>query len=276
MSVLGLHWIDWLILFGYFAAVIYLGVFLGGKKTKNLGDFFVAGGRWGAMVSFIFVFASALAGNEAVVVSKGAYTSGLAGFWLWGNFIFATPIYFLFATYYRRARVYNLAEFLEMRYGTGVAALYSIVAGVICVLFIGMFLLAVANILGGSLGFPVQPCIWAIAIIVAAYVYSGGMMSTLLTDLLQGLMCLFILGFLFLPYLWNAAGGIESLRALPPHTWNFTGPGMELSKVIALCLTAAAGGIAAPWIYSWIAVSKDERAATECALGPPLEATWQR
>ncbi|MEX0642572.1 MAG: sodium:solute symporter family protein [Pirellulales bacterium] len=265
MSFLGLGGFDWCVLVAYFAAVIYLGVFLGGKKTKNLGDFFVAGGRWGPLVSFIFVFASALAGNEAVVVSKGAYISGLAGFWLWGNFIFATPIYFLFATYYRRARVYNLAEFLEMRYGAGVAALYSVVAGFICLLFIGMFLLAVARILGGALDFPVQPCIWVIALIVAAYVYSGGMMSTLITDLLQGLMCLFILGFLFLPFLWNAAGGFEALQSRPPETWNFTGPGMELSKVIALCLTTITGGIAAPWIYNWIAVSKNEQAATQCA-----------
>lgn len=265
MSFLGLHWLDWCVLGVYFAAVLYLGVFLGAKNTKNLGDFFVAGGRWGPIVSFIFVFASALAGNEAVLVSSTAYKSGLAGFWMWGNFIFATPIYFLFATYYRRARVYNLAEFLEMRYGTGVAAVYSFVAGIICVLFIGTFLLAVGQILTGSMGINVQVCIWTIAIVVSAYVYSGGMMSTLITDLLQGLMCLFVLAFLFLPFLWNAAGGFTALQTLPLEKWNFTGPGMELSKVIALCLTTITGGIAAPWIYGWIAVSKNEKAATQCS-----------
>jgi solute:Na+ symporter, SSS family len=265
MHFLGLNWIDWSVLAAYFAIVIYLGVFLGAQKTKTLGDFFVAGGRWGALVSFVFVFASALAGNEAVVVSGRAYHSGLSGVWLWWNFLFATPIYFLFSTYYRRARVYNLAEFLEMRYGTGVAALYSLVAGVICLLFIGTFLLAVAKILAGLMGVPVPVCIWTISLIVAAYVFSGGMMSTLLTDLLQGVMCLFILGFFMLPYLWSAAGGLEALRALPAETWNFTGPGMSWARVLALNVSAVAGGIAAPWIYNWIAVSKNERAATQCA-----------
>jgi SSS family solute:Na+ symporter len=265
MRFLNLHLVDWIVLAAYFGAVLYLGVFLGAKKTKDLGDFFVAGGRWGPIVSFIFVFASALAGNEAVLVSSTAYKSGLAGFWMWGNFIFATPIYFLFATYYRRARVYNLAEFLEMRYGTGVAAVYSLVAGIICVLFIGTFLLAVGQILTGSTGVNVQACIWTIAIVVAAYVYSGGMMSTLITDLLQGVICLFVLGFLFLPFLWHAAGGLPALQSLPAEKWNFTGPGMELSKVIALCLTTITGGIAAPWIYGWIAVSKNEKAATQCS-----------
>ena len=213
------------------------------------------------------MFASALAGNEAVLVSGKSYTAGLSGFWMWGNFLFATPIYFLFATYYRRARVYNLAEFLEMRYGTGVAAVYSLVAGIICLLFIGTFLLAIGQILAGSLQMEhhVQYFIWFIAVVVAAYVFSGGMMSTLLTDLLQGLLCLFILGFLFLPFLWHRVGGLAALRELPAETWNFTGPGMSLSKVIALSLSTITGGIAAPWIYNWIAVSRDEKASTQCA-----------
>jgi Na+/proline symporter len=65
--------------------------------------------------------------------------------------------------------------------------------------------------------------------------------------------------------LWNAAGGLTALQARPVQTWNFTGPGMEAHKVVALCLSAVTGGIAVPWIYSWIAVSKNERAATQCA-----------
>jgi hypothetical protein len=115
MTLFGIHLVDLLVLAAYFVVILYLGVFLGAKKTKNLGDFFVAGGRWGPLVSFVFVFASAIAGNEAVVVSGQSYSSGLSGVWYWWSFLSATPVYFLFSTYYRRARVYNLAEFLEMR-----------------------------------------------------------------------------------------------------------------------------------------------------------------
>ena len=267
MTFLGIHLVDHLVLLVYFGLVLYLGVFLGAKKTKSLGDFFVAGGRWGPIVSFVFVFASAIAGNEAVVVSGQGYTSGLSGVWYWWSFLFATPVYFLFSTYFRRARVYNLAEFLEMRYGTAVAALYSIVAGAISFLFIGMLLLAIGEILAGFTDFPIQACIWSIALIVAAYVFSGGMMSALLTDLLQGVMCLVILGFIMLPFVWVEAGGFAALRSLPVETWNFTGEGMGLTTVIALNVSALMGGIAAPWIYNWIAVSRDEKTATQCAWG---------
>ncbi|MHC4399540.1 MAG: sodium:solute symporter family protein [Planctomycetota bacterium] len=265
MHVLGIHLIDLLVLAVYFWLVVYLGVFLGAKKTKTSGDFFVAGGRWGPLVSFVFVFASAVAGNEAVVVSGQAYTSGLSGVWYWWSFLFATPVYFLFSTYYRRARVYNLAEFLEMRYGATVAALYSAVAGVIGLLFIGMVLLAIGKILAGFTDFHLQSCIWSISAVVAAYVFTGGMMSALLTDLLQGVMCLVILCFVMLPFVWVAAGGFEALRSLPVETWDFTGEGMGLTTVIALNVSALVGGIAAPWIYNWIAISKDEKTATQCA-----------
>ena len=262
-----LHTVDALVLVAYFALILYLGVFIGAKKTKKLGDFFVAGGKWGPLVSFIFVFASAVAGNEAVVVSGQSYTSGLAGVWYWWSFLFATPLYFLFSTYYRRARVYNLAEFLEMRYTRSVAALYALLAAIVCVLFIGMFLLAIGKILAGFTGLPLQVCVWAISVVVAAYVFSGGMMSALLTDLLQGVMCLVVLGFIMLPFVWREAGGFAFLRSLPHSTWNFTNEGMTLSTVMALNLSALAGGIAAPWIYNWIAVSRDERTATQCAWG---------
>jgi SSS family solute:Na+ symporter len=269
----GLHWIDLAVLAIYFLVVFYTGVILGGKKTHSLGDYFVAGGKWGAVVSFIFIFASAIGGNEAVVVAKGGYESGLAGVWYWWSFLIVTPVYYLLSTYYRRARVYNMSEFIEMRFGQGVSVLYSLFAGILCILFIGMVILAIAKILAGMVHFHpdfqtnVQVCVWLIAIVVGAYVYSGGMMSALLTDIFQGLMCLFILGVIGLPFLWSEAGGFEALKRLPPETWNMTSEGMTLSTILALNLAALTGGIAGPWIYNWIAISKNEKAATQCGWG---------
>lgn len=266
-QVLDIHITDWIILLIYFATILYLGVYLGSKKTSTLGDFFVAGGNWGPVVSFIFVFASAVAGNEAVVVSGKAYSSGISGVWYFWGFLFATPIYYLFCTYYKRARVYNLAEFLSMRFQPAVAALFALTAGVICICFIGMFMLAIGKILAGVTGLALWQCVWATTLLVGAYVFSGGMMSALLTDLLQGVMCLVILGFIMFPFLWNAAGGYQALLELPKETWTFTSEGMPLSRVMGLNISAIVGGISAPWIFNWIAISKDEKSATQTGWG---------
>jgi solute:Na+ symporter, SSS family len=269
--VFGLHWLDLSIIAAYFAITLYIGVYRGGKMTKSLGDFYVAGGKWGAAISFIFIFASAIAGNEAVVVGGQAYESGLSGVWYWWSFLFATPIYFLFSTYFRRARVYNVSEFLEMRYDKNVSAFYSVIAGIICILFIGMFLLAIAKIITGMTAFSVSQCVWIITFIVAAYVFTGGMMATLLTDIFQGLLVLVILCFIMLPFLLKSAGGWSALQEYSiqkPEIWNLVDPeSMNIWTILALNLSAMVGGIAAPWIYNWISVSKNERAATQCAWG---------
>lgn len=261
----GLHIADLSVVLVYFAAILFIGVFLGKKQTNTLGDFFIAGGKWGPYVAFIFVFASSIAGSEATVVGREAYNGGLSGVWMWWNVLFATPLYFLFATYYKRARVYNLAEFLEMRYGKPLATFYAVIAGISCLFQVGMIILAIGKILSGFMGLPEQYCVWAIAIIVSSYVFSGGMMSALLTDLLQGMMCFFILGFVMLPFVWNEAGGMASLQALPKETWDFIGQDMSLSYVFALNFSGVVGGIAAPWIFNWIAIARDEKAGTQCA-----------
>lgn len=269
--IFGIHWFDFSILMVYFAVILYVGVLKGGRKTKTLGDFFVAGGKWGPLISFIFIFASAIAGNEAVVVGGQAYQSGLSGVWYWWSFLFATPIYYLFSTYFRRARVYNVSEFFEMRFDKYASAFYSFFAGLICILFIGMFLLAIAKILSGFMTLTQFHCVCIITVIVGVYVFSGGMMSTLLTDILQGLMCLIILSFIMLPFLWVHAGGWEALRqysAEKPEIWNLVDPNrMTIWTILALNLSALVGGIAAPWIYNWISVSKNEQAATQCGWG---------
>ena len=43
--IFGLNWIDAAIIVLYFAITLYIGVYKGGRKTKSLGDFFVAGGK---------------------------------------------------------------------------------------------------------------------------------------------------------------------------------------------------------------------------------------
>ncbi len=263
----GIHLIDTAVIVLYFCLILYIGVFVGSKKTKSLSEFFIAGGKWGGAVSFLFVFSSALAGNEAVLVSGKAYQVGLSGVWYWWNFLLATPIYYLFSTYFKRARVYNVAEFFEMRYGQKAALFYSVFGGIVSIFFIGIILLAIGKILTGFTTLSLQSCIWLIVVIVSAYVFSGGMMSALLTDLIQGALIIIVMFLIMLPVVWNAAGGFQALTALPPETWDFVSTGMPMKSVIALNVSAVVGAIAGPWMLPWIAISKDEKAATFCSWG---------
>ena len=262
--MLGLQALDWAILILYICIVAYLGLFLGARKTRSLGDFFIAGGSWGKLPAFLFNFSSALAGAEAVVVSAAAYRSGLSGIWLWWSQLFATPMYYLFSVVYKRARVFNMAEFFELRFGPGVATLYSVLGLLISVNFIGIFITGGGKVLAAITTLSVDSAVLICCTLVALYVATGGAMSSLLTDLFQGILCLVVLSFGLLPFLWKAAGGLEALAALPEATWSLQSVEIPWTYVIALLFSGAVGSVVAPNILTWIAIARDERTGTQC------------
>ena len=262
--MLGLQALDWAILIIYICIVAYLGLFLGARKTHSLGDFFIAGGTWGKLPAFLFNFSSALAGAEAVVVSAAAYRSGLSGIWLWWSQLLATPMYYLFSVVYKRARVFNMAEFFELRFGPGVATLYSVLGLLISVNFIGIFITGGGKVLAAITTLSVDSAVLICCTLVALYVATGGAMSSLLTDLFQGILCLVVLSFGLLPFLWKAAGGYEALAALPESTWSLQSVEIPWTYVIALLFSGAVGSVVAPNILTWIAIARDEQTGTQC------------
>jgi Na+/proline symporter len=260
----GLDPIDIIIIVIYFCIVAYLGLFLGRRKTKTLGDFLIAGGSWGSLVAFLFNFSSALAGAEAVVVSAAAYVSGLSGIWYWWSMLFATPVYFLFSVIFKRARVFNTAEFFDLRFGGGVATLYALLGVLVCMNFIGIFELGAGKVVAAITGISVDSAILLCCTLVALYVASGGAMSSLLTDLFQGVLCLVLLSFGFLPFLWTAAGGWNAVQGLPPEIWSLQSVEIPWTYIVALLFSGAVGSVVAPNILTWIAIGRDEKAGTQC------------
>ena len=259
-----LHALDIAVLIVYFLVVTFLGVVVGKRQTKNLGDFFIAGGKWGPVVAFIFVFASAVGGAEAVVVGGAAYRSGLSGMWLWFAGIFSLVVYYLFAPIYKRARIFNPAEFFEMRFGPQVATFYAFLGSVVTLLLIGTFALAVAKTIAGLSGMSTQVALLSACVVVAFYVGSGGLMSSLLTDLFQGILSLTVFCFLLLPFLWYEVNGFQGLVSIEPQRWSIFSEEIPFSYVLALA-AGGLGAIATPVLFSFIVVGRDEKAATQCA-----------
>ncbi len=262
-----LHPLDLAVLAAYFLIVTFLGVVVGKKKTKTLSDFFIAGGKWGPVVAFIFVFASVVGGAEAVVVAGASYESGLSGIWYWWAGLFGIIVYYLFAPIYKRSRVLNPAEFFEMRYGPNVATVYALLVIVIVLANVGLFALAGGKVIAGLTGLSVEHTVIISGLVVAAYIGSGGMMASLFTDMFQGIMTLTAFCFLLLPFLWQAADGFEGLRQLPPEYWSLDSKQLPARDIFALIFASTFGAVATPILFSLIVVGKNERAATQCGWG---------
>ena len=198
------------------------------------------------------------------MVGGAAYRSGLSGVWLWFAGGLGLIIYYIFAPIYKRVRVFNLAEVFEMRFGPGVATCIAIMGSVFSLFLIGTFALAVAKTIAGLSGWSVEITLLVACLVVALYVGSGGLMSSLLTDLFQGVLSLTVFCFLLLPFLWGEVGGFQGLVNVAPERWSLFSEEIPLFYVLALIL-GGLGAVATPVLFSFMVVGRDERVATQCA-----------
>lgn len=218
--------IDCCIIFVFLAFVIGLAYYAK-RFVRSIADFLAASrlaGRYLLTVSSGFSGAITL-----VAVWEMTYSTGLPPQW-WAKM--STPASLIlsltgFAVYrFRQTRALTLAQFLEMRYSRN----FRLFAGTLCwisgVLNYGIFPAITARIIIHFLGLPSElsigvavlptfPTVMATYLAVAVFVAcSGGMVSIMITDFLQGaaLMLIFVVVTLFLlgKFSWNdITAGLE-------------------------------------------------------------------
>ena len=104
MYILGLHPIDWIILLGYFAGIIWIGKWAK-AQIKNTGDFYQGGRRLGKALTAFLNFGNITSADQASGVAREIYRQGLQGIWFQNLVLFHTPFQWLFTSILqRRAR----------------------------------------------------------------------------------------------------------------------------------------------------------------------------
>ena len=214
--MLGLHWLDIVVIIAYFLFMAGIGVFAY-LKVKNQSDYFMGGRRFGTLMMTMFAFGSGTHADTAVGVAAKSYSVGLAGIWYQWQQLFTTAFYWLLAPVFRRARCITTADFFEHRYGTGYSLLYTLDAVFINISFTGVMLYGSGRMIealtGGAISLP-----WAIAIMIVCFtVYgvAGGLVAAVWTDFFQGILTI-IMSFLLVPFMWHAVGGKVGLKEKLP------------------------------------------------------------
>src|SRR5262249_1802784 len=106
--------IDWAIVAAYFLLSAGIGLYFTRRGGQNLDQYFLSrrqppGGRAGPAVA-----ATPFAADPPLVVTGLVASRGVAGNWLWGNFVMRgmLPVFF-FARLWRRAEVMTDVELAE-------------------------------------------------------------------------------------------------------------------------------------------------------------------
>ena len=188
---MNLTFLDWAIVVAYFALSIGIGFAFTKKGGESLEEYFVAGRKVPWWLAGAAMIATTFAADTPLVVTGLVAAHGVAGNWIWWNFVMSgTLTVFLYARLWRRAKVMTDVEFAEIRYSgrpatflRGFRALY--LALPINLIILGWVTLAMVKILQISLG--IRP-LWAVGlcfVITVGYSAAAGMWAVLWTDLVQ-------------------------------------------------------------------------------------------
>jgi Na+/proline symporter len=259
--------LDWGIVAVYFVASAAIGVLYARRAGSSMEEFFLSGRELPWWLAGTSMVATTFAADTPLAVTEMVARNGIAGNWLWWNFLFGGMVtVFFFARLWRRAGILTDVELVELRYAgrsaaflRGFRALY---LGIFmnCVI-IGWVNLAMAAVLEGMFGIPrerVLLYVGAALLITAVYSAVSGLWGVALTDAFQFVLAMtgtVVLAFVVLGL--PQVGGLSGLRAqLPEWTLRMT-PAIgapsagEMAGAFALSLSAFLAYVAVQWWASW-------------------------
>ncbi|HYK19345.1 MAG TPA: sodium:solute symporter family protein [Pyrinomonadaceae bacterium] len=212
--------LDWSVIAAYFLFNLGIGLYYARRARGSTSEFFLSGRNvpwWLAGTSMV---ATTFAADTPLAVTGFVAKNGIAGNWLWWNFVMSGMLtVFLYARLWRRAGVMTDIEFAELRYSgkpaaflRGFRALY-LGLPINCII-LGWVNLAMVKILEITLGVSKTGAITIVIgmlLFTAFYTAISGLWGVLVTDLFQfalKMAMVIILAILAV----NAVGGIDSLK----------------------------------------------------------------
>lgn len=183
--------IDWLIIAGFLAVIILIGVLVSKRASSSSAEFFLGGRSMPWWLLGISMVACTFSCDTPNLVTGMVRGGGVVSNWGWWAFLITGMVtVFIYAQLWRRSKVMTDLEFYELRYSGKSAAFIrgfrSLYLGVFfnC-LIMGTVTLAAIKI--GQVIFDIEP-IWAVilgSIGVVIYATAGGIKSCIWADFFQ-------------------------------------------------------------------------------------------
>src|SRR5438552_4128308 len=212
--------LDWTIIAAYFLFNLGIGVYYSRRARGSTSEFFLSGRDvpwWLAGTSMV---ATTFAADTPLAVTGFVAKNGIAGNWLWWNFVMSGMMtVFLYARLWRRAGVMTDVEFAELRYSgkpaaflRGFRALY-LGLPINCII-LGWVNLAMIKILRVTLNLDERNATYILIgmlIFTAFYTTISGLWGVLVTDLFQFVLKMGMV-ILLAVLAVTAVGGIAELK----------------------------------------------------------------
>jgi sodium/pantothenate symporter len=210
--------IFFLVLGGYFVVMALIGYY-SARKTDSLKEFFVMGGKAGAIVSGVAYFSTQYSMSTFMGVPAACYLQGYPGLTVSVPglvFSMIIPALVVGRKLIRLGHKYDLltiADYLSDRYESdALRSLQAILMVFFVVPMMGAQIIGAGIIFNTFTGWPEWTGVVATGVIVIAYCMSGGIRGAMLTDVVQGSLMLITAVVTFFAAL-ELGGGLEAINA---------------------------------------------------------------
>ena len=188
--------LDYGIIIGFFAFILFIGIYVSKTSGKNSTEYFLSGRNMPWWLLGISMVATTFAADTPGLVTELVRTNGVSGNWVWWAMLLTGMLtVFFYAKLWRRSGITTDLEFYELRYSgksasflRGFRAIYlGVIFNIITMAGVCLAGAKIANIL---LGISQQETLIYSSIIVVIYSSLGGLKGVLLTDFVQFLIAM--------------------------------------------------------------------------------------
>ncbi len=189
---MGISFIDWLVIAGYFLAVLLIAAWAIRKRNrgeKTSADYFLAGRNVGWFVVGASLFASNIGSEHLVALAGAGASSGvvLGQFELQASLILLL-LGWLFVPFYVRSGLVTMPEFLEHRYSPAARWYLSVVSIIGYVLTkISVTIYAGGVVFEALLGVDFWTGAMIVVLFTGVYTVLGGLRAVIYTDMMQAI-----------------------------------------------------------------------------------------
>jgi len=252
--------LDLIVVLFYLIGIAALGIYQV-TRIKSSGDFFAGGRSFNKWMMITHSLGSGTHADDPVGVTGAAYQRGISGIWYTYAYLFLTPFYWIIAPVFRRSRYLTTADFFEARFSKGLGLLYAIMGVITFSVNMGTLLKGTGAIVHAVTDgyIPAWGAIWGMTIIFVAYGFAGGIVATIVTEFIQGLLIV-VMSLLLIPFGLAKIGGFAGLhRLVAAEKFSLAAPEeITLVWIITASIINLIGIVAQPHIMEVCSTGKTE------------------
>ena len=252
--------VDLIVVLAYLGLTLALGLYQA-RKIKGSGDYFAGGRKFNKFLMMMHALGTGTHADDPVGVAGASFQRGLSGIWYTFVYLFVTPFYWIIAPLFRRARFLTTSDFFEARFGAKLGLLYAVMGVLTFSINIGTMLKGTGAITNAVTqgAFPEWLAIALMTGVFIAYGTAGGLIATVMTESVQGLLIV-VMSLLLVPFGLAKVGGFAGLHELLDSSKFTLSTPLELSVlwIIGATIANLIGIVSQPHIMEVCSTGKTE------------------